>query len=452
MRKLKLGLFAMLLMTIALGFAISAKAQDFTSGISISLVNQDPQPAVSGDILTVSVGVANLGSSSISSLQVGVENGYPFTVLAGDNPVKTIPLLSGFQGSEGQNLYVLTFRVRVDPNAQEGTYPLKISYASLGSSATAEATINIEVKGSESANIIRIDKTVLNPGTQSNMRFEVTNVGNSPLRQLSFSWSNPDKIILPVGSDNTRYVNYLDVGKSTELDYQVIADTNAQPGLYQLDLLLNYQNTLNSTVPSKISTTAGIYVGGGTNFEVAFTDSSSGTTSFTVANTGSNPATSVAVILPAQPGWLISGPNSVIIGNLNKGDYTVASFKLQSAGSTNRTLSAGGRSGNFNPGEAAVQNRSFQYDSNTNGSARNSIQLQIAYTDTMGNRQTIAKDVAFSFQQLSSTGATGTIGTSARGAQQNQSFLAQYWIYLVIFAASVLGIYAYMRFRKKKTR
>ena len=129
----------------------------------------------------------------------------------------------------------------------------------------------------------------------------------------------------------------------------MIADTNAQPGLYKLNLYLSYGDSI-SNKTNKISTIAGVYVGGGTDFDVAFSDNANGQMSFTVANIGSNPANSVSVVIPEQNSWSVSGSNSVIIGNLNKGDYTVASFKLQSS-----------------TGNMTSQNRAGRNNSNSQG-------------------------------------------------------------------------------------
>ena len=73
-----------------------------------------------------------------------------------------------------------------------------------------------------------------------------------------------------------------------------------------------------------------MYVGGETDFDVAFSGSANGQTSFSVSNIGSVGASSVTVNIPKQLGWRVSGSDSAIIGNLDKGDYTIASFNLQS--------------------------------------------------------------------------------------------------------------------------
>ena len=53
------------------------------------------------------------------------------------------------------------------------------------------------------------------------------------------SWKDPKGVILPVYSDNTKYIKYLDAGQSVKVDYSVMADVNADPGLYTLNVNLS---------------------------------------------------------------------------------------------------------------------------------------------------------------------------------------------------------------------
>jgi len=295
--------------------------------ISISLVNHDPDPAIAGDIMEIYLGIENTGGGSANDLIVEFVPEYPFTLVVDEPAVQNIGTMNPYQYND--YMKIITYTIKVDSDASAGSYDLKIRYYELGDSTLTEKSVTIDVKNREMAEIIQIDKTNLVPGEQSGLTFTVNNVGKAPLRDLTFSWINEDKIILPVGSDNTKYIKNIDIGESVELDYQVIADSNADPGLYELKLYLSYDDPI-TYEEKEISTIAGVYVGGGTDFDVALSDYSGSETSFSIANIGSNPAYSVSVIVPQQNGWQVSGPNSVIIGNLNKGDYTVASFNLVS--------------------------------------------------------------------------------------------------------------------------
>ena len=107
-----------------------------------------------------------------------------------------------------------------------------------------------------------------------------------------------------------------------------MADVNADPGLYTLDVNLTFEDYESNS--KSIQTTAGLFVGGATDFDVSFSESSQGEVSLSVANVGNNIAYAVKVSIPEQDGYKVSGSSSTIVGNLEKGDYTIASFNVAS--------------------------------------------------------------------------------------------------------------------------
>jgi len=76
------------------------------------------------------------------------------------------------------------------------------------------------------------------------------------------SWKDPKGVILPVYSDNTKYIKYLEPGQSVTIAYSVMADVNANPGLYTLDINLSFEDY--ESKEKGIKTTAGLFVGGET--------------------------------------------------------------------------------------------------------------------------------------------------------------------------------------------
>ena len=417
-----------------LGSAVLAELEG-TASVSVGLVNQDPDPAVAGDIVELRLSLENVGGRDTNSLQVEIVPSYPFDIPAGEKAVQDAGTLYAYQGYyDSGNAKIIKFKVRVDKDARAGTYELKVRTYEKGSIAKTEKSLPVDVRSRENAEIIHIDKTVLIPGRQSSLRFVINNVGNAPLRDLTFNWENDESIVLPVGSDNTRYVKYVDIGGSEEIEYQVIADTNAAPGLYKLNLYLTYEDSINKS-SKKISTIAGVYVGGETDFEVAFSESSAGETAFSVANIGSNPANSVSVIVPDQPGWTTSGSSAVIIGNLNKGDYTVASFSLQQRGGF---AGAGNRTGGQRPQSA-----------NDSLSAPGKIRIQVAYTDTTGERRSVEKDVNVPAQGITSAAsASGAAGQGFQRRAESQGFFSTYAWQIALAAAAGLALFGYFRYKK----
>jgi len=426
-----------LVLVLALCLITSVSASDF---LSVSLINQDPDPALAGNIVELRLGVTNEGTVQTSDMVVEFEEEYPFFMVPGDSAVKDVGFLDAYGTSENQK--TLKYRIHVDNSAPAGSYKLSFLQYRKGQKelGAAQNTIDVDIKSKEGVEVIYIDKTNLVPGIITPITFVVNNVGSAPLSDLTFSWDNADGIILPVGSDNSKYIKRIDIGESAELAYQVVADSNADSGLYKLDLALNYDDPVSGAVQS-INTIAGVYVGGGTDFDVSFSESSSGEMSFTVANIGSNPATSVMVSIPDQQGWRVSGSKSSIIGNLDKGDYTVASFSLSKGGAMSRDTTQASDD---------VQ----QSMPRTTGS--NTVTVQIDYTDTMGQRLSVNKRV-----EVNSNGGMAAMGigtmpdASARmngrfgpRAQTNSFWSIIKWPFFALLAVG--AYFGYRRYKKRK--
>ena len=411
--------------------------------LSVSLANYDPNPAIAGNTVDVRIGIQNVGGTTTNDLMLEVVPEYPFELVPGENAVQDVGIVQAYQADDPTaNIKIVTYHMQINKDAPAGSYQLKVKYYEAGSTDVTLQSLSLDVKSKESAEVIHIDQTMLVPGKQSSLKFTINNVGNAPLRDLTFSWDNDDKIILPVGSDNTKYIKYIDIGNGTDLEYQVMADTNAVPGLYKLNLHLTYEDSMSnlSNQTKTINTYAGVYVGGGTDFDVAFSDNANGQTSFSVSNTGSNPANSVSVIIPNQQGWSVSGPNTVIIGNLNKGDYTVASFKLQSPLSYMDSQNGTGRS------NTSFQGRYIQRS--MNGSS-DTVHIQIAYTDTMGERNVVDKYVKIGSQNIAyANGQAGFQGR--RGAAQQASVLSNNMLYFFGIIVLVGAVVVHRKYKSRK--
>jgi hypothetical protein len=177
-----------------------------------------------------------------------------------------------------------------------------------------------------------------------------------------------------------------------------------------------------------------------------------------VINTGANTASSVVVSIPTQQGYSTSGTSSATLGNLEAGDYTLASFQLTSTSSNitgqfpmfNETGMGAPPSGrNFTGGPEMFTNRSFS------GMSGNQLRIQIAYTDVFGVRQTVQKQVnltsssASGFSSRTTQGASGNFPGGFPGQSQssdsNDSLL-----YIGIGAAGIIIVFAVIYLARKK--
>ncbi|MBI2652701.1 hypothetical protein HYX00_04515 [Candidatus Woesearchaeota archaeon] len=399
--------------------------------IKVTLLNQDPTPARAGDTMELRLRVENIGGGTVQNLEIEVVQNYPFTVIDGP-ALQNLGTLYAYQTAK--NYINAQYKLKIDKDAVKGKHELKVRYRQ-GKEEGITVSFNIDVTSKEFAQIIYVDKAKLEPGKETEMKFTITNIGSAPLQNLVFSWSESNGVILPVFSDDTKYIKYLDVGDSIELKYTVIADVNAKPGLYALDLNLKYEAT-NST-STVIKTKAGVFVGGETDFDVAFSESTQGQTSLSVANTGNNPALSVSVRIPEQAGFRVTGSNSAIIGNLDKGDYTIVSFQIVSSGMANSSRQSGQR-----PSQQDMQRLR-----NQTGIGNNNLKVIIDYTDTTGERRSVEKNVPIQFRTASgeNTQAMSHLPTRQQtGWWQSKTF----YVSAIII---VLGL-GFVLYRKKEWR
>lgn len=392
------------------------------SGISVDVITQTPNPARPGETVELTLSVQNFGNEDLKNIVVTAQPEYPFSQVDGESLTKTISYLNARQDDDDAATAKLKFKVASDASA--GTYELDIVTTD-SSGATKTTTLELEVRGKEYAQVVTISKSRIDFATEEQLDFVVTNTGSSPLKNMKISWEDPTGTILPVYSDNTKYISYLAANESVTVSYIIMADVNADPGLYQLDINLEVED-YNSNV-STISTTAGLFVGGGTDFDVAFSDNSDGEVSFSIANVGNNEAYSVKVSIPEQDGYSISGSSSTIVGNLEKGDYTIASFTVSQQG-------AGGMPGSTSsgPGGNAVA-------SATNSTTSNDLQVLIEYTDSAGQRNTVEKSVKLS------QSSTATTATAGQGGMPGQSSSSSNYVYILVVAALASGYVIYYR-------
>ena len=436
MKKIVFCMMIVFIFATALSFALDTQSPN----VRITLLNQDPTPARAGDTVKVHLIVENAGGGIVNNLQLEMLDQYPFTVVNGA-ALQNIGTIYGYQS--GKNYINIEYTLKVDKDAINGQHEIKIRRRDDQNDWTTNS-FSIDITSKQFAQIIYVDKSKLEPGKETDMKFTITNTGSSPLQNLIFSWSEPNGAVLPIYSDDTKYIKYLDIGKSADLVYKVMADVNAKPGLYKLSLNLKFESLKNSTT-SVISTAAGVFIGGQTDFDVAFSQSSQGQTSLSVANTGNNPAQSVSVRIPQQENFRVAGSNSAIIGNLDKGDYTVVSFQITPATGLNMSRRGAGGGGSTNTQQRPTQD---QLNSMRETVARNNnLQVVIDYTDTTGERRSVEKSVSIQFRTDTATGS-GSGAFGIRNGTSTTTFFSGYTFYGIV----VIVVLAAFFYRKKIAR
>lgn len=146
-----------------------------------------------------------------------------------------------------------------------------------------------------------------------------------------------------------------------------------------------------------------------TDFEIVVQEIGKEGTSIAIANIGKNPANSITINIPKQEDIEIKGITSTIIGNLDSGDYTIATYNLKPLHS------------------------------------ENNLQIEIHYTDSLGSRQIITKTVPF----MSKADFT-EIYNKINGIDQKSKINIWFFITLVLLAYIIAKFIKAKRAKKRK--
>lgn len=419
----KLVFFSFLLIVLILpATTASADISASMSGIEVDKVTQSPAPARPGETVELSLSIQNVGNEDLSDIVVSLDPEYPFTSISGQSLTKKISFLEARQDEEDGT--ILKFNLKVDPDVAEGSYDIDVVVKDSRSDVKKRIPLNIDIRGKEYAQVVTISDSNIDLATVEPLEFVITNTGDAPIKNMEFSWKEPTGVVLPVYSSTSKYIKYLGVGESANVSYSVMADVNADPGLYQLDITLQFQDYDGDN--STIQTRAGIFVGGKTDFDLSYSESDGGEVSLSLANVGNNEAYSVKLSIPEQDNFVTTGSSSSIVGNLEKGDYTVTSFSISRAGAV-----ASDAEVTAEDGEAMQQQRD----------SANELLVLIEYTDTTGQRLSVEK--AVQIEGLTS-GTMSTAGSMGPESGQTGSNTYLYAVALILIAGGLVF------YRKKK--
>jgi hypothetical protein len=297
-----------------------------------------------------------------------------------------------------------------------------IDYSADSTSKTINPNAIVNVQSPSALELTSISPSSLRPGERTNMTFTLANKGGSSISNIIFSWTSSGNTILPLGSDNRVVVLAIGANSHYDIQTEVSVSPSATSGVYPLSISIQY--TDKSGANQTISSTAGVEIGGETDFDVSVQDSTATSTTLAIANIGASTAYSVIVSIPQQENFRVTGTSTNVMGNLDAGDYTLTSFQITSI-RTAANISA--------------------------GRERNLV-VEISYTDTLGIRRIIQKKVSQNEVGLITNTTFG--GTGARTTQGNQSqiFGGNGLLYIGIGIVGIVGVVAFLKFRKKKKK
>ncbi|MGA2130369.1 MAG: hypothetical protein ABSG05_02020 [Candidatus Pacearchaeota archaeon] len=196
------------------GFSLT-HADTSSCNLQVSLVNQDPYPAVQGDTVKLLFQVSGVQSSNCNGAMFELNPGYAFS-LTENNSVQTLSGSTFTQNSN--NNWVIPYTLNVNPNAPDGDSQVQVFYSAgnaLNFPASAlSQTFNVTVQNSRTS----FEIFVSNYDTKTKtITFQILNTGKVDVKAVAIQI--PEQKTLQVKGANTNIVGDIDSNSYTTADF-----------------------------------------------------------------------------------------------------------------------------------------------------------------------------------------------------------------------------------------
>ncbi len=431
-------------------FGIIGINQVSAAGFQVTF-NANPIVVAPGTNGFIQVNLRSLGAV-VNNIGITATSQNPTIVIPqGDWEVEVGSLDSG-------ESYTIPFEYKITSAASPGLY--QVIFDVTGGNEVRQ-TAMIQVQDANVLDLTSMNPTEISIGQATTVHFNITNNAGESMQNVLFTWTDSNNLILPVGSDNRITIPLIEADNSTDVPVVMMASSGISPGVYPLNIVIQYYDEAGAR--QLVNSTVGLQISGKTTFDIVLQTSSGTSTTFAVVNTGANTASSVVVSIPRQVSYTTMGTTSTSVGNLDAGDYTLASFSL-TALSTNTTRNGSYQFPSFNRsgGNAPPSGRNFTGDRSIFGNqsffgaGSNRLMVQIAYTDVFGVRQTVQKYVNLTsstsgYSSRSTTqGASSFPGFSSRTQSSSSSNLSNTILYIGIGVAGIIVIVAVIQLGRRR--
>ena len=360
------------------------------SNVDITLINQDPGTAQPGEYVDLKFKISNQGLDPAKDTSVELVESFPFSL---DPDVSANRELGDMRGAAiGDDSYIVEYRVRVDENAVESENEISLKYTTGNEdfSVTRDFDISVDDVGTDFE---------LSAGkvSASSIPVNLDNIGDKSAESVHVVL--PDQSGINKEGVETQVVGSMDSGENKEVDFAV---SNISVGSsYRFEIHYTDGNGVRRELVRNIEIGT-IPVN---PVQVTVQSANPSETTFAVSNTGGKQISSVITQLQDE-NVNVSGSSTQVLGNLNSGDYTLATFDLES-------------------------------------SEISTVNMKVSYTDSSGIRRNSVESITLPDSPSGETTST----VSGDGEDGNSSIT---YILIGLGGLVLVGVYALYRRRKGK--
>lgn len=222
-RKLVILIFALSLILLPMASAVC--------DLSVSLINQDPYPAIPGDYVKVVFQIDGIQNTECGMVTFEVKEDFPFSL--DPNTTNAITINSGTYQRQYSSFYLAPYQIRISGDALEGDNPLEVGFStSYGPEQLKEFDIYIEdTRADFEIHVKNYDYLT------RTLTFEILNIEDVDVEALTVEIPKQENITIK--GANIKVIGDLDSNEYTTADFE------ATPKNGEIELKILYTDSIN---------------------------------------------------------------------------------------------------------------------------------------------------------------------------------------------------------------
>jgi hypothetical protein len=210
MKKSLIVSFALLLIVFST-FGIVTAANPCAPQISI--INQDPYPAIPGDYVKVVFQIAGLENPNCGMITFGINENYPIHL--DPNTQNPITINSGTYSKDFGSFYLASYKIRLDESALNGENPIEVYYSTGSANVIQDFNITVQdTRADFEINVKNYDYTT------RILTFNILNIAKNNVKALTLEI--PKQNGIEIKGANRIVVGDLDSNEYTTADFEAI--------------------------------------------------------------------------------------------------------------------------------------------------------------------------------------------------------------------------------------
>jgi len=183
--------------------------------LDVSLINQDPYPAIPGDYVKIVFQINGVENPDCGRIQFELLEQYPLIFDPDTDPLITIQ--SGTYQKDFSSFLIAPYKVRIDENSLDGDNPIEVQYKTGLSQAILSKQFNVNVEDTRADFEIYVKEYDL---VTKELIFEILNTAESDVEALTLEIPKQSNIVIK--GPKTNIIGDLDSNDYTTASFEAV--------------------------------------------------------------------------------------------------------------------------------------------------------------------------------------------------------------------------------------